>query len=142
MKSEKVLKILVLEDNEIDQELYELAFEKISANNKIEAKFLKSISEVEDFLEESSLDFDIILCDLILDDIKTFEVISRLKKINESIPILLMSSSAHEDDIINGYEEGITDFCMKPNSYKTLCDLLTKAINTYCPFIFYSWKRK
>lgn len=59
---------------------------------------------------------DLILLDLMLPYIDGFELIKRIRKKNawENIPILILSGSESEKDIVHGLNAGANDYMVKP----------------------------
>jgi two-component system cell cycle response regulator CtrA len=69
----------------------------------------------EDGLEVSKLyDFDIILLDLLLPDIDSYEVLRRLRTAGVRTPILVLSGLGEIDHKIKAFRSGADDFLSKP----------------------------
>lgn len=127
-------KVLIIEDNEIDRELFALAFEKIQVDVSIDfdVTFLKTFEEAKTFMKSNDVTFDFAIFDLLIDDNYSLDLIADLRKHQPEISILILSSSAYEEDIQKSYDLGASDFTMKPLSFSALCDLLKKVSATYC----------
>lgn len=117
--------ILLIEDNPDDIELTKLAFQK---NN-----FANEIVVVEDGQE--AIDFllgdhpegieklgypEVILLDLQLPKINGHEVLKRIKanKNTKRLPVVILTSSQEEEDIIKGYDYGANSYVRKPVDYQ------------------------
>ncbi|MEX1122136.1 MAG: response regulator, partial [Balneolales bacterium] len=123
--------ILLIEDNPDDAELTQMAFKK---NN-----FANSFITVED--GKQALDFlfgdqpqginqkgfpVIILLDLNLPKVDGHEVLRQIKsnKATKRIPVVILTSSQEDEDIINGYELGANSYVRKPVDYKQFVDVV------------------
>lgn len=114
-------KILLVEDNPNDAELtMEAMHEKNLANEVI---WLKDGQEALDFLycEGAYQGRDRINPALVLLDIKMPRVdgLQVLKKIKSdpnlrTIPVVILTSSREESDLLQGYEDGVNAFVVKP----------------------------
>jgi len=69
----------------------------------------------EDGLEIGKLyDYDIIVLDLMLPDIDSYEVLRRLRAAKVKTPILILSGLSEPDDKIKGFGIGADDYLTKP----------------------------
>lgn len=117
--------ILLIEDNPDDVELTLLAFKK---NN-----FANEIKVVEDGEEALFFLFgdeaggvtkyglpELILLDLKLPKINGHEVLKEIKsnKQTRRIPVVILTSSQEEEDIIKGYDLGANSYVRKPVDYQ------------------------
>lgn len=115
----------MVEDNPDDVELTLLAFKKNNFANEI--KVVEDGQEAVDFLlgdgPESVEKYgypQMILLDLKLPKLNGHEVLKRVKeqKIYKRIPIVVLTSSQEEEDIIKGYEYGANSYVRKPVDYQ------------------------
>ncbi|HET8855651.1 MAG TPA: response regulator [Salinimicrobium sp.] len=130
MKDQKPY-ILLVEDNPDDIELTMLAFRK---NN-----FANEIQVVED--GEEALDFlfgdhpegvskrglpMIILLDLMLPKIGGHEVLQEIKSRNATklVPVVILTSSKEEEDILKGYDLGANSYVRKPVDYQGFVEVV------------------
>jgi len=127
-------RVLLLEDNEIDRDLYQIAFEQIEndLSVKFHITFISSFNELNELIQKDIKTFSFAIFDLIINKEKSLPYISKIKEKFSTMPLIVLSSSAYEDDINQSYEAGATDFSMKPISITSLCDLLKKIHSTYC----------
>jgi len=120
-----IKKILLVEDNPNDAELtLEALNEKNLANEVI---WLKDGQEALDFLycQDAYLGRDRVNPVLILLDIKMPRVdgLQVLKQIKEdpklkTIPVVILTSSREEADLIAGYQNGVNAFVVKPVNFE------------------------
>jgi two-component system response regulator len=121
MKYEEV-EILLVEDNPDDLELALLALRKGALANRIETA--RDGEEALDFLfcrgSHSSRSFEqppkVVLLDLKLPKIDGLEVLRELKNDDrtKSIPVVVMTSSNEQRDMIEGYRLGVNSYIQKP----------------------------
>lgn len=122
MKNETFVEILIVEDSSNDAELALLALrEENLANNVVWLKdgaqalnFLFAEGEYSDRHVENQP--KIILLDLKMPKIGGIEVLKRIRadERTKTIPVVIMTSSKEEKDIIAGYELGVNSYIVKP----------------------------
>ena len=130
--------ILVADDDADDRMLIEEAFDESENGNQIE--FVKDGEELMEFLrregdytgrtEES--DPGIILLDL---NMPRKDGRVALKEIKEDpqlrqIPVIILTTSKADEDIIRTYQLGVSSFITKPKSFEELLNLV-KVLNDY-----------
>jgi len=115
-------KILLVEDNFDDVELTLRAFKKNNIMNEVVVK--RDGAEALDFFfgkdgvadkENNSLP-SVILLDLKLPKIDGLEVLKKLRADERTklIPVVIMTSSKEQRDIVNGYKFGCNSYILKP----------------------------
>lgn len=129
--SQKESYILLIEDNPDDVELTKMAFEQNNFANEIEV--VKDGQEALDFLigdtpsgiKAKGLPV-IILLDLKLPKVDGHEVLKEIKahKKLKRIPVVILTSSKQEEDIIKGYDLGANSYVRKPVSYTEFVDVV------------------
>lgn len=123
--------ILLVEDNPDDVELTQLAFENNNFANKIVVvedgqKALDFLfGEEPDGVEMRGLPV-VILLDLKLPKVDGHEVLKEIKSKPgmKRIPVIILTSSKQEDDIVKGYDLGANSFVRKPVSFKEFTDVV------------------
>jgi CheY-like chemotaxis protein len=114
------VEILLIEDNPHDAELALRALKKHALANKVQ--LLQDGAEALDFIFGTDAEGRInhrpkvILLDLKLPKIDGLEVLRRLKADPQtrSIPVVVMTSSQEEQDIIESYRLGVNSYIVKP----------------------------
>ena len=111
-----------MEDNQDDKELTLMAFEQSGINNEVEV--VRDGAEALDYLfgTGNHAEPDIsnkpaaILLDLKLPKISGLEVLRRLRKDEQThyLPIVVLSTSKEDRDIINSYKLGCNSYVRKP----------------------------
>lgn len=120
------LEILLVEDNPNDVELALHALRKNNLANRIEVA--RDGAEALDLIfgnganAESSKHYrpKVILLDLKLPKVDGLEVLKRLKSDpkTRSIPVVVMTSSREECDIVKSYELGVNSYIVKPVDFE------------------------
>lgn len=113
--------ILLVEDSPRDLELTLAAFEKCQLANEIVvardgAEALDYLTSSGAFHNRPQRDPAVVLLDLKLPKVDGLEVLERVKK-DESlrhIPIVMLTSSREEQDLVRSYELGVNAFVVKP----------------------------
>ncbi len=126
----KAKSILLIEDNQDDEILTMRALEKKNIVNKID--IVRDGKEALDFLfcngPFKNRDPDkkpaLILLDLKLPKIDGLEVLKRLRAHKETklIPVVVLTSSKEEQDIIKSYENGANSYIRKPVEFVKFID--------------------
>ncbi|MDX2246551.1 MAG: response regulator [Bacteroidia bacterium] len=133
----KTAEILLVEDNASDAELIQISLE--------EQQLFPSISIVRD--GEKALDYvfarkefferkgeenpKLILLDLKLPKINGIEVLGSIKSSPEtkSIPVVILTSSAHSKDIEECYRLGANSYIVKPIGFDEFSKIITHTVN-------------
>ena len=120
------IEILLVEDNPDDVELTLHAFQKNNLTNRIHV--VRDGAEALDFIfckgpyvGRSSLDIPkVILLDLKLPKVGGLEVLRRLKEnaTTRIVPIVVLTSSQEEHDIVESYRLGVNSYIRKPVDFE------------------------
>lgn len=141
------VEILLVEDNMTDAELAMRALKKAKIANNI--LHLKDGAEALDYLfgkgiySERDLTIlpKVILLDIKMPKVDGIEVLRQLKagEHTKFIPVVIMTSSSEEKDIISSYELGVNSYVVKPVGFEDFAKavselglywmLLNKSIN-------------
>ena len=132
MNSKSYVEILLVEDNPNDAELTLLALEENHLSNHI--VWLKDGKEALDFIflegkyEDDNRLFlpKVILLDLKMPKVGGLEVLRKLRenKATEMIPVVVLTSSKEDRDIVESYELGVNSYIVKPVDF----DQFTESI--------------
>ena len=119
MKHENI--ILLVEDNPDDEELTRLAFEQSGIANRLE--IVRDGAEALDYLFTSGTwagrpegNPSLVLLDLKLPKIGGLEVLRRMRAESQTrlVPVVILTSSVEEQDVIRGYDLGCNSYIRKP----------------------------
>ncbi|NJW51865.1 response regulator [Salinimicrobium oceani] len=114
-------KILIVEDNKINQMITRKILEKNNVICDVADNGTIAISKVE------NNDFDLILMDIHMPGISGIEATREIRKFNESIPIIALTAVTLEESLDEFYLNGFNDIIPKP--YKT--EEFFQKINKY-----------
>jgi DNA-binding response OmpR family regulator len=64
--------------------------------------------------------YDVILLDVVLPYINGFELCKRIRIVNPSVPIIMLTALGSTDDKITGFDAGADDYLVKPFEFKEL----------------------
>jgi CheY-like chemotaxis protein len=120
------VEVLLVEDNMHDAEMTIRALKKVNLANNL--FHVKDGEEALDFIfaqgkyagrETSDLP-KVILLDIKMPKVDGIEVLRQLKSREESkvIPVVIMTSSKEEQDIINSYQLGVNSYVVKPVDFE------------------------
>jgi CheY-like chemotaxis protein len=123
--------ILLIEDNPDDIELTTLAFKKNNIANDFH--IVEDGQEAVDFLfgdhpegvNENGYP-ELILLDLKLPKLDGHQVLERIKSHTpmKRIPVVILTSSEEEEDIIKGYDLGANSYVRKPVNYQEFLNVV------------------
>lgn len=120
------VEVLLVEDNMHDAEMTIRSLKKVNlANNLVHVKdgeeALDFIFAKGKFADRASADHPkVILLDIKMPKVDGIEVLKQLKS-NESsktIPVVIMTSSREEQDVINSYQLGVNSYVVKPVDFE------------------------
>jgi two-component system, response regulator len=124
--------ILLVEDNPDDVELTKMAFEKNNIANRVIVA--RDGVEALDYMFGTGLyagrnakDIPIvILLDLKLPKIDGLEVLKSIRQneFTRLTPVVILTSSAEEKDVINGYNMGASSYIRKPVNFEQFTDAI------------------
>lgn len=120
------VEVLLVEDNVHDAEMTIRSLKKVNlANNLVH---VKDGEEAIDFIfaqgKFSGRDMvngpKVILLDIKMPKVDGIEVLRRIKshEVTRAIPVVIMTSSKEEQDIINSYELGVNSYVVKPVDFE------------------------
>lgn len=138
MNSKNNVEILLVEDNPNDAEMTLRAFKKSNFSNKIVhvldgEKALDFIYARGQYSELSGKNNPkLILLDLKLPKISGLEVLKIIKSdpLTKCIPVVILTSSKEEKDIIESYQLGVNSYLVKPVSFEKFAESI-KDIGLY-----------
>jgi two-component system response regulator len=120
------VEVLLVEDNVHDAEMTIRALRKVNlANNLVHVKdgeeALEFIFAQGKFADRQPSDLPkVILLDIKMPKVDGIEVLRQLKsrESSKAIPVVIMTSSKEEQDIINSYQLGVNSYVVKPVDFE------------------------
>jgi two-component system response regulator len=123
-------KILLVEDNPDDIALTLRAFKKVNIANEIEV--VRDGEEAMDYLlgrgkhadRDTSVAPAVILLDLKLPKMSGLEVLKAIRSEQSTrlLPVVILTSSKEESDLVNGYRLGANSYIRKPVDFERFVD--------------------
>ncbi len=133
----KIRNILYVEDNALDVELTMEAMKEnnisnpiVVANDGVEAlEYLRCEGKYKGRLKSNPC---IILLDLKMPRMDGLELLSIIKKDEcfKQIPVVMLTSSREEKDLVKGYDLGVNAYVVKPVDFDAFSDLV-KQISAF-----------
>ena len=101
--------IYIVEDDEGIRELYEGAFEGLYMT--------KMFENGKDFFESfESARPSLVILDIMLPDMDGYTILSKIREMDEKIPVLIVSARSDEISAVKGLNKGADDYITKPFS--------------------------
>jgi CheY-like chemotaxis protein len=128
----EVVEILLVEDSETDAEMTLRALAKGNVANKI--MWVKDGVEALEFIECTGAYSQrpkhnprLILLDIKMPRLDGIEVLRRLKSDDSTrmIPVVILTSSAEERDVVETYRLGVNSFLVKPVDFKEFVEVVS-----------------
>lgn len=133
MKDRKLIKIIVMEDNEMYNALLTKKLELFTESLSLDTRYdfeISSYTSLADFIKNIREDTDIIFMDYFLvKNITALDVIAKVKQVCGDCKVFIISRTNDADIIHRIYENGIDDFIFKDKyALAHSCFLLKKAV--------------
>ena len=126
-----VQRILLVEDNPDDEALAVRALNKGGFSNDLVVA--RDGVEALDYLFDENKGSEelpaVVLLDINLPRVNGLEVLKRLRKniVTRKLPVVMLSSSKEERDILNSYKYGCNSYLRKPVDFKKFTDLIIQV---------------
>ncbi len=130
--------ILLVEDNPDDEELTLMGLKNSGVLNEVVAvrdgkaalQFLFAEGQYKD--RDPAITPAVILLDLQLPKLSGLEVLERLRAnpLTKCVPVVVLTSSGEEEDVVNSYKLGANSFVRKPVEFNRFADAV-KQLGLY-----------
>ncbi len=122
--------ILLVEDNPDDEELALMGLKESGIMNEIFVvrdgeEALHFLFAEGQYKERNPAELPaVILLDLKLPKLNGFEVLERIRAnaLTKCVPVVILTSSSEEEDVVSGYELGANSFVRKPIEFKQFAE--------------------
>ncbi len=115
------IEIILIEDNPFDAELTLRALQKkgLAGKVKVFADGVEALKFLADAVDEPHGRPKVIFLDLKLPKMSGLEILSQLKgdRRTRMIPVVMLTSSQEESDILESYRLGVNSYMVKPVDY-------------------------
>ena len=132
MHSYENIEILLAEDSEADGEMTLRALRKNNLVNEViwvrdGAEALDFIFGRGDYQQRRQLP-KLVLLDIKMPKVDGIEVLRQMKQNEQTrlIPVVIMTSSAEDRDIVESYQLGVNSYVVKPVEFEQFMDTVTK----------------
>lgn len=134
MATMQEVQILLAEDSSTDAEMTMRALKKIGVTNEV--VWVKNGQEALDYIfrvgvysTRSADEPKLILLDLKMPKVDGLEVLQKLKSTEETkmIPVVMLTSSAEEQDIVKSYALGVNSYLVKPVEFDKFVEEVAKT---------------
>jgi two-component system response regulator len=128
--------VLLAEDNPNDIELTKLAFQRNNILNDIHVvedgeQALNFFFEENEIIENHGFP-SLVLLDIKMPKISGLEVLEKLRNHDKTktLPVVILTSSKEQEDVIQSYESGANSYIRKPVDFKSFVDAV-KQLGLY-----------
>jgi putative two-component system response regulator len=119
---EHIYKVLVIDDDPEIREIIRQTLTKLG----YKAGTAKSGEEgIERITRES---FSLVLCDVMMPEMDGLETLSRIKKLDNALPVVMISGEGTHDRLIQAINKGATDFISKPLNFIQMNLIIKKTL--------------
>jgi two-component system response regulator len=130
----EAVEILLVEDSDADAELIVRALRKSSLVNKV-VRLRDGVEALEFVFREGAFSGRsggqprLILLDLKMPRLGGIEVLRRLKADEHArmIPVVVLTSSAEEQDVVDSYKLGVNSYLVKPVDFASFTSVITQT---------------
>ena len=137
------VKILLVEDHPINQQVAEKLLEKEGAVTVVAKNGLEALDIVQ---EKGIATFDIILMDLQMPVMNGYEATKNIRNMSDEmakkIPIIAMTANAFNEDVKKCIEAGMNEHLSKPIDPKSLYEVIGKYTGSPLKRTSQPWKQK
>jgi two-component system, response regulator len=126
--------ILLVEDSDADAEMIVRALRKGSLVNRLVrvrdgVEALEFVFREGAFGQRSGAQPKLILLDLKMPRLGGIDVLRRLKAAEQTkvIPVVMLTSSAEERDIVESYQLGVNSYLVKPVNFAAFTDVIAQT---------------
>jgi CheY-like chemotaxis protein len=135
MEDVKEIEILLVEDNPVDREITLGVLKKHNFANMIHVaedgeEALEYLFNIGNAGADINGKPKMILLDLKLPKVDGLEVLQKIKADNrtKNIPVIVLTSSSEEFDIVASYNLGVNGYILKPVSFKKMVDAINEML--------------
>jgi two-component system response regulator len=130
----EAVEILLVEDSDADAELIIRALRKSSLVNKV-VRLRDGVEAIEFVFREGAFNQRsggqprLILLDLKMPRLGGIDVLRRLKADERAkmIPVVVLTSSAEEQDVLDSYKLGVNSYLVKPVEFSAFTSVITQT---------------
>ena len=120
--ADKILKILIVDDSRIMQNILKNSFDEKEAWGKTEFLTASNGEEALEIMDKETIEF--LLLDWNMPKLDGLSVLKRLRASEKykNLPIIMITSESAKYNVIEALKAGVSDYIIKPASRKILID--------------------
>lgn len=121
--AEKLIKILIAEDNVLNQKIIEILIKRMGWNYKLVADGIEAVEEC------LNGDYDVILMDIDMPQMNGWEATIEIRRKKVEIPIIALTAYSEESFRKKSFEAGMNYFLSKPYNKEEIYDTIRKCVH-------------
>lgn len=121
--AEKLIKILIAEDNILNQKIIEILIKRMGWNYKLVADGVEAVNEC---LNGS---YDVILMDIDMPQMNGWEATIEIRRKKMNIPIIALTAYSEESFRKKSFEAGMNYFLSKPYNKEEIYETIRKCVH-------------
>ncbi len=120
--SEKLIKILIAEDNVLNQKIIEILIKRMGWSYKMVADGIEAVEEC------LNGDYDVILMDIDMPQMNGWEATIEIRRKKNNIPIIALTAYSEESFRKKSFESGMNYFLSKPYNKEEIYETIRKCV--------------
>lgn len=120
--SEKLIKILIAEDNVLNQKIIEILIKRMGWSYKMVADGVEAVEEC------LNGDYDVILMDIDMPQMNGWDATIEIRRKKNNIPIIALTAYSEESFRKKSFEAGMNYFLSKPYNKEEIYDTIRKCV--------------
>jgi len=121
--AEKLIKILIAEDNVLNQKIIEILIKRMGWNYTLVADGVEAVEEC------MKGDYDVILMDIDMPQMNGWEATIEIRRKKKSIPIIALTAYSEESFRKKSFEAGMDYFLSKPYNKEEIYETIRKCVH-------------
>jgi len=121
--AEKLIKILIAEDNVLNQKIIEILIKRMGWNYTLVADGVEAVEEC------MKGDYDVILMDIDMPQMNGWEATVEIRRKKKSIPIIALTAYSEESFRKKSFEAGMDYFLSKPYNKEEIYETIRKCVH-------------
>lgn len=138
-EGESMINVAICDDEKIQRSIVKEMLIKICEKNNVNI-IIDEFSSGKELLDKYKINtrkYNIILCDILMDDLNGIDLIRKIRSINSSFQAIIITGSA--EYVFDGYDIGALNYLIKPVSIEKLEKEFIRAvknINSTMPWMY------
>lgn len=121
--AEKLIKVLIAEDNVLNQKIIEILIKRMGWNYKLVGDGLEAVEEC------FNGNYDVILMDIDMPQMNGWDATIEIRRKKNNIPIIALTAYSEESFRKKSFEVGMDYFLSKPYDKDEIYETIRKCVN-------------